>query len=123
MKQELLVLNCSETVLILERDFLRKFGTVEFDFEKHRVRLGASWSYSEVNVHGGEALASTSTVNAIDSHIENRDWNISTELDLKQQTAIRDLLETFGDVFAEDPKRPSIMNLGEHVIETKGVQP
>ena len=51
------VLDCTETVVILGRDFLSTFPSVEFDWERGRIRLGSHWKIPDLMVGGGQHAA------------------------------------------------------------------
>ena len=54
---------------------------MEFDFAKHRVRVGPIRKESVANVHGGEALSRSSTVNAMERKLSDGNGNINPNFD------------------------------------------
>ena len=50
------VLSETGTTIILGRDLLRRFHSTEFDWGKHKVRLGNTWKESQATVEGGDSL-------------------------------------------------------------------
>ena len=49
VSQELQVLASDYPILILGRDFLRKFHQTELDWDNYRIRLGDSWKETKSN--------------------------------------------------------------------------
>ena len=101
-----MVLNSKEPILSLGRNFLIQFGNVEFDFAKHRVRVGPIWKKSVANVHGGEARSRSSTVNAMERKLSDGNWNINPKLDLNHRNIIKELREEYERYFCGRPKVP-----------------
>ena len=46
------------------------------------------------------------------------DFDINPDLPEEQQDQLRELLNEFSDRFAKDTKKPTLTNVGEHIIET-----
>ena len=57
VSQELQMLASDYPILILGRDFLRKFHQTEFDWDNYRIRLGDSWEETKANTRGGSAIS------------------------------------------------------------------
>ena len=66
---------------------------MEFDFAKHRVRIGPIWKDSVANVHGGEALSRASTVNTVERKLSDGNWNINPNLDFNHRNIIKNCLK------------------------------
>ena len=53
------ILHEANPTRILGRDFLRRLGPTEFDWETKRVRLGSVWKKSDAVIEGGDIFART----------------------------------------------------------------
>ena len=56
------ILTKTEPTCILGRDFLKKFGTIEFDWAKGKARLGEIWKTAHMIIEKGEPLSRASVV-------------------------------------------------------------
>lgn len=65
------VLHDNTKTRILGRDLLKKFGSTEFNWDSHRVRLGMVWNDTRAVLEGGDAL-SRSAVAALECHHDSR---------------------------------------------------
>ena len=129
MEHKFTVLDSSEPTIILGRDFLSRYSSTEFNWDNHRVRLGNFWLNSEATISGGQALSRAELVatTVCDTQVArsstNIRWNISPDITSQQSRRLAALLEEFHDVFAENPRKPSITTRAQHLIETGGSQP
>ena len=108
------------------RDFLKRFKTTEFDWEKSRVRLGECWIFTEPSLWGGQALSRAGAVKRVlkeSGSIHGKRWEINPELSTIQREAIESVLDEYPDVFASNPKRPNTTFLMKHGIETGDALP
>ena len=114
-------------VRILGRDHLRMFGPTEFDWNTHRVRLGSVWKDTRVILEGGDAL-SRSAVAALDTEVHTAAYSLNSctqpgvsinpSLPPEAIRQLKALVYEFSDVFAENPKSPTITPHATHVIDT-----
>ena len=124
--QEFQVIESSEATVILGRDFLRRFQSTEFDWVNHKVRLGSKWWSTEATVRGGGPLTRAGIVSVLDDPFNNyssKDWDINAKLAVHEREALGKLLFEYQDVFAIDPKKPSVTHLAEHLIVTGEARP
>ena len=125
------VLADTNTTRILGRDLLRNFGPTEFDWDSHRVRLGSVWKDTRAILQGGDAI-SRSAVAALETetnkqvHIsrgfaterERPKVSINPELPEGIRRELGSLVNEFSDVFAHNPKSPTVTPLAKHAIHT-----
>ena len=106
-------------VIVLGREFQQKFSRTVFGWEQQRVALGDQWFDTIVWIRGGnmESRISAAGQDQADS-ITEFDFDINPDLPEEQQDQLRELLIEFSDRFAKDTKKPTLTNVGEHVIET-----
>ena len=118
-----------EPTVILGRDFLTKFRSTEFDWTNHKVRLGKHWVDSEASIIGGQALTRAELIATTTSDLLCNNtctasrWNINPDITHQESTRLMALLEEFDDVFAVNPKKPSVAKYAQHVIDTGNAQP
>ena len=111
----------AKAIVILGRDFMRRFGRTVFEWDNQRIQLGEEWFSPTVWLRGGDIDSRVSVMNASDKEF---DFDINPDLPEHQRSQLKSLLDEFSDCFAADPKRPTLTNLGEHVIETvSGARP
>ena len=126
------VLHGTAKTRILGRDLLNKFGSTEFDWESHRVRIGSVLKDTCADLEGGDVL-SRSTVAALESSTGPQRCGITTvESDARglQSVAVNpdlpenvkkqfvSLLNEFSDVFTEKSKSPTVTPNASHLIDT-----
>ena len=116
---------------ILGRDFLRRFGSTEFNWESKSIRLGKIWKKGDSVIQGSDIFA-RSYVAELDSDDDikiERDIaqripvKINPELPCQKQQALLDLCEEFSDVFAINTKSPQVTLIAKHTIDTGNSQP
>lgn len=56
LEQSFGVLQETATIRILGREFLKKFGSTEFDWDTQRIRLGSIWKSSDAILEGGDVM-------------------------------------------------------------------
>ena len=116
------VLNSQETTILLGREFLRKFGSVTFDFDKGIISLGRSRIPIRATMMGGTPIFRAETAMREECIAQVEDTrtkiNINKELGRADREEILQLCHTFSDRFAEDPKRPQRTEKEKHYIIT-----
>ena len=128
--QCLQVIDVEEPTFILGREFLAKFDSVEFNWNRCEIRLGDQWKRARAFLSGGTALSRSQisqnteddavfTID-MDSAIEAR---INPDLQPEERNELRNLLQEIREIFAENPKKPSHTNIGEHTINVGDAQP
>ena len=71
-----------------------------------------------------ELVASTNCISSEpDTTSYKNEWNTNPEIDPRQRSRIMTLLEEFRDVFADNPKKPSITTHVNHAIDTGNAPP
>ena len=65
------------SVMILGRDFQRKFGRTVFDWENNRIQLGENWFYPQTWLRGGDVKSRMSMIN--DTHFNDDDEAVRHE--------------------------------------------
>ena len=60
--QRLQVLDSEEPTVLLGRQLMQRLGTVSFDFNQGRVKIGDVWETYEATVHGATPLARAQVV-------------------------------------------------------------
>ena len=116
---------------ILGRDWLRKFGSTEFDWDTQRVRLGPIWKDTRAILEGGDVLSrSRVAIAEIESDaspgVQSPDRPIiliNPSLPDFAKRELESIVHEFSDVFASNPKSPTITPNATHVIETGGHLP
>ena len=120
-----LVLDSNEPTIILGRDFLKKFNSVEFDWDNHRVRLGDNWIQSEASIIGGQPIsrAITSSItgpaNEAEPNHPDSGWKINPGLKPNQKAELLKLIGEYPDVFAIKSKKPNTTHIARHIIDTE----
>ena len=113
----------SKSVMILGRDFQRKFPRTVFDWANNRIQLGDIWYYPKTWLRGGNLDSRISVLNEEHDHddksvrIEKINLcNINPKLSKSEQEELRNLLYEFSDRIATDVKNPTVTTKGEHEI-------
>ena len=92
----------------------------------YHIRLGDIWKETKANTRGGSAI-SRATVAHLISQVDNSNvetkWNINQNLFDSEKRRSQYILRSFEDVFAVNPKIPSLTFLAEHRIETNHALP
>ena len=109
-----------KSVLVLGRDFQKCFSQTIFDWKHQRVCLGNEWFNTTMWIRGGQLESRISVAKDFEESSGNLKFDINPKLSSEQQVELRELLKEFADRFAKDNKKPTLTNLGEHVI---GVMP
>ena len=120
------ILDSPEPTVILGREFLLRFDSFEIDWGGRKVRLGQLWLETVASVQGGLPLARAEAVNQVLNMAEDGKedtYDINSELDCQQKEKLGTLLTEFEDVFAPNPKKPSVTHLTEHSIVTGNAGP
>ena len=128
VKQRFCIIVGPEPTVILGRDFLEKFEITTFDWQQHRVRLGSQWITMHAKVRGDKVLSRARTIQALTLEFKSESsktsqWRINKWLSYEQQRTVNNLLESYSDVFAVNPKAPSITPTAEHAIDTGSARP
>ncbi|KAI6653467.1 hypothetical protein LOD99_3686 [Oopsacas minuta] len=122
--QCLQVIDVGDRAFILGREFLAKFNSVEFNWDRCEIRFGDQWKRARAFVNGGTALSQSQT--SQDTEVDSvtlSTWNaqiearIHSEFQLEERREPYNLFQEFSEVFAENPKKPSRTNIGEHTID------
>ena len=96
IKHTFLVIDTNDSTIILERDFLSRFDSTEFDWGNHRIRLGKQWLPTEATLHGGPILARAMMLKSVVDEEEvcptRQVWDINLELDFSQHQALLNIL-------------------------------
>jgi transposase InsO family protein len=117
------VLSTEEPTVILGRQFLRSFPATEFDWNQNRLRLGDFWKASELSLSGGDSWFSrnrAARINVESCSPDAEPFDVNPALGESQKERVLSLLDEYKDVFAVNPKKPSLTNLATHVVETSG---
>ena len=119
------VIDCIETVVILGRDFLSTFPSVEFDWEGGRIRLGSAWAHPDLMVGGGHhsSRLAVAMLEEPVTGVGGQDFDVNPALPPSQKRQLKDVLNRYEEVFARNPKKPNITNIAEHLIETEDACP
>ena len=106
-------------VIVLGREFQQKFSRTVFDWEQQQVVLGDKWFDTIVWIRGGnmESRISAADKDQTDSTTEF-DFDINADLPEEQQDHLRGLLNKFSDRFVNDTKKPTLTDVGDHIVET-----
>ena len=122
------VLESYDTIFLLGRDFLSKFEWVTFDWNGNRVRLGKHCVPVNSTLSGATSLVRAQTVQYMEETESTQymdSCNVNPQLPSTDQAAIRNLLDEFSHVFAQNPKRPGRTKVKgcEHAIITGDAHP
>ena len=93
-----------ENLVILGRDFLKQFGTTEFDWINQKVRIGADWIF----------MVSDNVENDISTVISK--CIIGQNLSDYQQCQVKELLQEFCQAFVTNSKAPKLCTTEVHRI-------
>ena len=92
------------------REFLAKFDSVEFNGNRCEIRLGDQWKRARAFLSGGTALnrpqiSQDTEDDAIFTIDMDRaiEANINADLQPEERNELRNLLQEFREVFAENP--------------------
>ena len=96
--------------MILGRDFLYKFGSMEFDWLNGRVRLGKEWLQLQVWIRGGE-FHECIAIATQEVDTKEYKFDINPELTEEQKEKLLTLLNEYSDCFAPDPKKPTLTSM------------
>ena len=102
------VLDCIETVVILGHDFLSTFPSVEFDWERGRIRLRSYWKTPDLMVGGGqhvEWVAVARMEECSENNGEGRHFDVNQDLPASQRRRLEEILRWHEKVYARDPKK------------------
>ena len=126
--QRIQILDSEEPTLLLGRQFMKKLGSVKFDFEKGLVKLGGSWSQIGCTINGCTPLARAQVVMQIEEL--DRDSNkeapelVNPRLTKREQERLRGLVEDHGYIFSGSRKQPARTKLStRHAIITGDALP
>lgn len=125
-KHQMKVLNCEGSVVILGRDFLSTFPSVEFDWQGGRIRLGSSWMEPDLMVGGGQhsdRIALAMSEEPSGAAEDSKEFDINPALPESQRREIEEVIRRHRGAFAQNPKRPEVTHVIEHVIETGEARP
>ena len=102
--------------MVLGRDYLRKFGSTEFNWKNGRVRLRQDWLQPKLLLRGGNHNERVVLISE-KKEITEQDFDINPDLEPDQKAALLSLLMEVKDGFAANPKKPSVIQIGEHEID------
>ena len=97
----------NNSLVILGRDFLRKFGNTEFDWKNARVKIGEDWILMVSEDHQQDVE------NLIDK------CKIGQELSPDNVATIKNMLKDFCKVFVKNSKAPKLCTTEVHRIFTE----
>ena len=97
----------NNSLVILGRDFLRKFGNTEFDWKNSRVKIGEDWIFMVSEDHQQDVE------NLIDK------CKIGQELSPDNVATIKNMLKDFCKVFVKNSKAPKLCTTEVHRIFTE----
>ena len=130
------VLTGAQSMCILGRDILTRFGVTEFNWQNHKVRIGEVWKDSQFTIEGGGPLmraymlGSIGTGDLKPNYIleitggkEERYFDVNPDLTDAQKKELITLLQKYTEVFAVNPKSPTAAEGIRHVIHTGTAQP
>ena len=126
--QRLQVLDSEEPTVLLGRQLMQRLGTVSFDFNQGRVKIGDVWEIYEATVHGATPLARAQMVKQ-DEELEDssktaRSSLVNTELPDSEYNRLDIVTQRFEHVFARDGKKPPRTKLHtQHAIITDDALP
>ena len=126
--QRIQILQTEEPTLLLGRRFMQKLGSVQFDFERGRIKLGKYWTDIESTVEGATPLARAQVIKQdeeLDESIK-RDTEelLNPELEARQKERVAALIEQYQNVFSRNRKRPTRTKLDvSHAIITSDSPP
>ena len=107
---------------LLGRDFLYQHKSTEFDWETGRIRINQEWITPHLWVKGGSYDDRIAVIRGEEG--TKFKFDINPDLDPDQKSRLLSLLHEYEDCFALNRNKPSLTNMGEHVIETlPGSQP
>ena len=118
------------TIQILGRDFLKKFGSTEFDWDTQKIRLEPIWKPSEAIIDSGDVIGRSHVAsleedrsNNITGNLRQPPVRINPELSLPLQEKLKELCNEFADIFATNLKSPQLTRLDTHCIKTGPARP
>ena len=88
--------------------------------------MGSSWKTPDLMVGGGRHAARVAVAMLevpVKKGEEKGKLDINPDLSAHQRSEIEEVLRKYEDVFADNPKKPSITNVVEHLIETEDARP
>ena len=94
-------LESKKATIILRRNFLSTYTSVEFDWVGHRVRLGNFWKQTEAFLTGGPSLSRAAVVNSVvsDQTMLGDNWDINPNLLPFQKNQLESLIISFVGCF------------------------
>ena len=95
------------SLVILGRDFLGKFGSTEFDWKNARVKIGEDWILMVLEDHQQD----------VENLIDN--CKIGQELSPDNVATIKNMLKDFCKVFVKNSKGPKLCTTEVHQIYTE----
>ena len=122
-RESFTVLDSYDDAVLLGRSFLSGFPSVEFDWAKHRIRLGDSWYDANIMLSGGKVDARVDVVRLERNAPENLEFDINPALSPEKRQKLHDLLRKYSSVWAVNPKKPSLCTMGRHKIVTRDADP
>ena len=131
------VLSGAQSTCILGRDLLAKFGVTEFNWENNRVHISEEWKDSQFTIEGGGPLMRAHMSRTMDlkesepnyifeirgDNEQEQKFDVNPYLTNAQKDELFKLLHEHSDVFAINPKSPSVARGVSHIIDIGGAQP
>ena len=96
-----------EKLLILGRDFLKQFGSTEFDWTNQKIRIGNDWIF----------MVTDNVENDIFAVVDK--CKIGKDLSVNQQLQVKKLLHEFCEAFVKNSKAPKLCTTEVHRILSK----
>ena len=126
--QRIQILQTEEPTLLLGRLFMRKLGSVQFDFQRGRIKLGQYWTDIESTVEGATPLARAQVIKQdekLDEGIKREaEELLNPELEARQKARLGAIIEQYRDAFSRHRKRPTRTKLDvRHAIVTSDNSP
>ena len=121
------VLESEEPTLLLGRSDMRNFGSVLFDWDRGKIRLGKSWIEIYSTAVGGDPLfraqIAVKEEKLTSVAYTSVGFDIDSGLSREKYTEIEEICEVFSDRFAANPKKPECSHTEKHYIDTDKAPP
>ena len=116
--QRIQILDTDEPTLLLGRTFMQKLGSMEFDFERDRIKLGKHWLDVENTVKGATPLARAQVVKReeeLDGSIAEETVELlGPELVEGQRNLIEALALQYEGIFSRNRRQPTRTKFDVH---------
>ena len=113
--QKLQVLDTEELTVLLGRQLMQQLGTVSFDFQNSRIKIGDTWESYETAICGGTPLARAQVAKQ-DEEVGNPRGRkhpnlINQKLSREEHSKLEKITEKFHHGFALNHKKPLLITL------------